>query len=132
MPLLTNYTEQANALGMAAKFYYTVRELSHHAVELFAFRALAGEVLVEGDPYNSGAYGWNQHGGGAYLHQHLITDYQSCWQNPLANGEWDQAVCSVGTSRLLNYYIEGLRWSVTRAPFIDGGLTRSRSSIHHT
>ncbi len=158
---------------MAAKFYYTVRELSHHAVELFAFRALTDEIYAGGDPYDSGSGGgWNQHGGGAWLHQHLITDYAACWQNPLANGEWDQvikisftnaffdsstlgyllvltspcslqvhpclsyifsfheclfylhttlqAICDDGTSRILNYYIEGLHWSVTHAPFIDG------------
>ena len=121
VPLLTNYTAQSNALGMAAKFYYTVRELSHHAVELMAFKALTDEILVGGDPWDSGSGGgWNQHGGGAWLHQHLITDYQACWQNPLANGEWDQAVCDEGTSRMLNYYIEGLHWSVSHAPFIDG------------
>jgi hypothetical protein len=38
---LTAYVSAANALGMAAKYYYTTRELSNHAVELFALKAMA-------------------------------------------------------------------------------------------
>lgn len=42
--ILTNYTALANAQGMRVKFYYTVRELSNHAAELFALRMLGDEV----------------------------------------------------------------------------------------
>lgn len=45
VPLLTNYTEQANALGMAVKMYYTIRELSARAVEMFAFKVLKFIVI---------------------------------------------------------------------------------------
>lgn len=48
--LMDNYTSIANDLGMAVKFYYTIRELSNHAVELFALRSLQGEVIIDGDP----------------------------------------------------------------------------------
>ncbi len=104
-------------------FFFQVRELSHHAPELFAFRALTGELLARGDPWSSGAAGgrWDQHGGGAWLHQHLAGDYAACWQNPLANGEWDMAVCDVGGStRLFNYYVESVFWSMTHPPYING------------
>jgi len=47
---MDNYTAQANSLDMAVKFYYTIRELSNHATEFFALRALQGEVLIDGDP----------------------------------------------------------------------------------
>ena len=40
--LLENYTEQAHALGMGVKFYYTIRELSNHAAEIHALRSLQG------------------------------------------------------------------------------------------
>ena len=43
--LLANYTRAAHALGMRVKFYYTVRELSNHAAELWALRSLGDEVL---------------------------------------------------------------------------------------
>ena len=51
VPLLTNYTQQANALGMAVKFYYTIRELSTHAAELYPLLSLRGEVTTDTDPY---------------------------------------------------------------------------------
>jgi hypothetical protein len=28
-----------------------------------------------------------------YLHEHLVSDYVFCWQQDLADGEWDAAVC---------------------------------------
>jgi len=113
------------------------RELSNHANELFALRALDGEVLLDQDPWTvvQPGYGhdWNQHGGSAYLHQHLVTDYAACWQQTLANGEWDAAVCDKGTSRQFNYYVEGLAWSIQHAPFINGiyydGINFDRTSM---
>lgn len=53
------------------KFYYTIRELSNHVAELFALKALQGEVLTSGDPYTIPQVGynhaWDAHGGGAYV-----------------------------------------------------------------
>ena len=51
VPLLTNYTQQANELGMLVRYYYTIRELSSRAVETFAFLAQQGEIFVDQDPY---------------------------------------------------------------------------------
>jgi hypothetical protein len=36
---------------------------------------------------------WDCHGGDVYLHEHLVSDYVFCWQQDLADGEWDAAVC---------------------------------------
>jgi hypothetical protein len=122
--LLHNYTSQSAALGMATKFYYTVRELSNHAAELFALISLQGEVIVDTDPTTIPQPGYchdvDCHGGGTYLHEHVITNYSECWQQSLPNGEIDASVCDSGNSRWMNYYIEGLHWSVAKAPFISG------------
>ena len=48
---MENFTSQAHAVNMQVKFYYTIRELTNHAVELFALKALQGEVLLDEDPY---------------------------------------------------------------------------------
>ena len=111
-------------LRLQVKFYYTIRELTNHVVELYALKALQGEVLSSGDPYTIPQTGfnhaWDAHGGGAYLHEHLIDDYVSCWQQGLSNGETDASVCDHGTSRWFNYYLEGAFWSVSQAPHMDG------------
>ena len=124
MPLLTNYTAQANALGMAAKFYYTVREVSTRAPETFAFLAQQGEIFVSQDPYPQVQPGyaqdWNTHGGSAYLHQHVVSNYAACWQAAVSTGEWDPSLCDRGVSRFFNYYLEGLYWSFSQPPYING------------
>ena len=139
---IENYTAQARALDMRVKFYYTIRELSSHAAELFPLKAIGGMrtnpnpnpdpdptpnpdpdpdpdpdpnpnpnpnsnpgpnpnpdsnpnpnpnpnqaiggMLTAGDPYTvpqpGYCQGWDCHGGAAWLHQHLATDYDFCWQ----------------------------------------------------
>ena len=123
-PLLTNFTAQANALGVAVKFYYTIRELSARAAEMFALFAMQGEILVDQNPYTivQPGYGhqWDNHGGAAYLHQHYGSHYGACWQQAESNGEVDPSMCSRGVSRLFNFYVEGLYWSFMQPPYING------------
>ena len=124
VPLLTNFTAQANALGMATKFYYTVRELSSRAPEMFAWHAMQGEVVTDQDPWvivqDGYAHDWNTHGGSAFLHQHMVSSYGACWQQSLSNGETDPSVCVRGVSRIFNYYLNGLDWSFSQPPYING------------
>ena len=124
VPLLENYTEQANALGLLVRYYYTVRELSSRAVEIFAFLAQQGEILVSQDPYiivqPGYAHEWNTHGGSAWLHQHAGSSYAACWQQTESNGEWDPSMCSIGVSRLFNYYVEGLFYGMNQSPHMNG------------
>ena len=124
MPLLTNYTAQANALGMAVKYYYTIRELSSRAPETFAFLAQQGAIFIDEDPWvvvqPGYSHDWNSHGGSAWLHQHVVTHYAACWQQTESNGEWDPSLCDYGTSQLFNYYVEGLAWAMTQPPYING------------
>ena len=121
--LMENYTSQARALGAKTKFYYTIRELSNRAAELFALKAIGG-MLVSGDPFvvpqPGYCHDWDCHGGAAWLHQHVVTDYNSCWQQTLSNSEWDAAVCDTGLSRFFNFYVEGVFWSASHAPHMDG------------
>ena len=42
------YIDEAHARGLKVKIYYTVRELSNRAPELFALRSLGDEILSEG------------------------------------------------------------------------------------
>jgi Tfp pilus assembly protein PilF len=99
------YIDSAHALGLRAKIYYTVRELTDHAPELFALRSLGDEVLSHGP---GGGFSW--------LQEHLGDDYIAAWHVPELK---DAAVVNSGVSRWHNFYIEGLNWLVAHEG-IDG------------
>lgn len=102
---LKAYIDSAHARKMKVKVYYTVRELTNHAPELFALRSLGDEVLSHGP---GGGFSW--------LQEHLGEDYLAAWHVP-ANK--DAAVVNSGVSRWHNFYVEGLDWLVKHVK-IDG------------
>ena len=99
------YIDQAHARDMRVKIYYTVRELTNHAPELFALRSLGDEVL-------SGGPG----GGHSWLREHLVSNYVTGWHVYALK---DVAVVNSGASRWHNFYLEGLDW-LARHVEIDG------------
>ena len=99
------YVDAAHARGMKVKIYYTVREISNRAPELWALRSLGHEVF-------SGGPG----GGWAWLQEHLGGDYIGGWFVPEIQ---DAALVTSGISRWHNYYVEGLDW-LARNVGIDG------------
>jgi hypothetical protein len=102
---LKRYIDAAHACGLKAKVYYSTRELSNHAAELWALRSLGDEVLVPGPS-----------GGPAWLREHLDPPYVPGW---CMSAVHDVAVITTGTSRWDNYYLEGLDW-LARNLGIDG------------
>ena len=115
---LRKYVAEAHAKGAKVKLYYTVRELSTSAPEIWALRSLGGEVVV---PSRSG-------GGHAWLQEHWAgVNYSASWHERLADGEVDTSVHTPAfTTRWDNYWIEGILWLVRNLD-IDGthcdGLT---------
>jgi hypothetical protein len=99
------YIDEAHKMDMKVKIYYTVRELSNIAPELFALRSLGDEILS----YGKG-------GGFAWLQEHLGGNYIAGWLVPHYK---DAAVINSGVSRWHNYYLEGLNWLVKNVG-IDG------------
>ncbi|MBL8960364.1 MAG: hypothetical protein JNJ98_10965, partial [Gemmatimonadetes bacterium] len=99
------YVDSAHARGIKAKIYYTVREITNHAPELWAIRSLGDEVLARGPG-----------GGGAWLMEHGGDDYLSAWH---VAGIRDAALVTSGVSRWHNFYVEGLDWLVKHVG-IDG------------
>ncbi len=102
---MKDYIDKAHSEGMKVKIYYTVRELSNRAPELFALRSLGDEILSYGP---GGGYSW--------LQEHLVDDYIAGWFVPDLK---DAAVINSGVSRWHNYYLEGLDW-LARNVGIDG------------
>jgi hypothetical protein len=99
------YIDEGHARGLKVKIYYTVRELSNRALELFALRSLGDEILSKGP---GGGFSW--------LQEHLGADYIAAWFVPDLK---DAAVINTGVSRWHNYYVEGLAW-LTKNVGIDG------------
>ncbi len=99
------YIDEAHDRNLKVKIYYTVRELSNVAPELFALRSLGDEIL-------SGGPG----GGFSWLQEHVGEDYIAGWLVPDLK---DAALINSGVSRWHNYYLEGLAWLVKNVG-IDG------------
>ena len=99
------YIDRAHELGINVKLYYTIRELSYKAHELFALRSLGDEILNDGEG-----------GGHSWLQEHLGDHYHSAWHAFRVD---DAAILDKGTSRWTNYYIAGLDW-LARNQHIDG------------
>ena len=95
--LMSEWVAEAKQLGLRTKFYYTVRELSNHAAELWVLRSLGTEVLAGGTRPNLATQA-----GTSWLVEHLSDDFAKCWQNPLSTGEFDSAICDTGVSRWTN------------------------------
>jgi hypothetical protein len=99
------YVDEAHERGMRVKIYYTVREISNRAPELWPLRSLGHEVLSAGPG-----------GGWAWLQEHVGSDYIPGWFVPELQ---DAAVVTSGISRWHNFYVEGLDW-LARNVGIDG------------
>ena len=80
------YVDEAHQKGLKVKIYYTIRELSNHAAELFALRSLGDEIFPKG-----------RGGGDAWLQEHLGSNYMPAWFVP----QWkDAAIINRGTTRV--------------------------------
>ena len=99
------YADSVHRAGMRMKIYYTVRELTNRAPELWALRSLGAEVLASGPG-----------GGHSWLQEHFVRDYITGWVVPELR---DVAVVTSGISRWHNFYVEGLAWLKEHAG-IDG------------
>ena len=102
---LRAYVEDAHALGCRVKLYYTVRELTTRAPELFPLISLGDEVIVDGPG-----------GGHAWLMEHLEEHYVAAWH---AASVRDTSVINGVLSRWHNHYVEGLDW-LARCVGVDG------------
>ncbi len=122
VPAIRNLVEKLKAKGAGINFYYTLRELSNHAVELWALRSLGDEIFQGGQAlvyFQEQAEARQSGGGYPWLMEHLEDGYVPAWREPLASGETDASIAMQGLSRWHNYYIESLPWLMRQTGF-DG------------
>ena len=106
---IKNFAAKWHKKGLKTKIYYTIRELSNQATELWALRSLGNEVLADG-----------KGGGFMWLREHLEGNYDAQWFTPInGSAQSDAALLTSGESRWYNYYIEGLKWMIENTD-IDG------------
>jgi hypothetical protein len=98
---MRDFVERCHEKGTKVKIYYTTRELTSMAAEIWAFRSLGDEILTGGPG-----------GGCEWLKEHFCDGYAYNWY--IIYGDLlpaDAAVqTAVGANRFYNYYIEDLRW----------------------
>ena len=102
---MKSYVDEAHKKGAKVKIYYTVREITNSAPEIFMLRSLNEEILTNGD---GGGFSW--------LQEHLDSNYLAAWFVPSLK---DAAIINTGISRWHNFFVEGLHWLVKNIG-IDG------------
>ncbi|WP_214324275.1 glycoside hydrolase domain-containing protein [Nonomuraea sediminis] len=102
---LKEYVGSLHEHGLRGKLYYTVREISTRAPELWALLGLGEEVLAEGPG-----------GGCSWSREHVGEGRLPAWFSTATD---DSSLITSGQSRWHNYYVEGLAWLV-RHTGIDG------------
>lgn len=108
---MKQYVDESHAKGYKVKIYYTVRELTNHAPELFALKSLGHEIF---SPGKGGGYAW--------LQEHLDGDYIGAW---FVDAYKDAAIVNTGISRWHNFYVEGLNWLTKNVGIDDLAFDRN-------
>ncbi len=99
--------------ALQTQLYYTVRELSNHCRELWAFRSLGDEIFTTGEGLTyteMGAFTFGSNEGYPWLQEHLRTGYVPGWRSVNLGEDFCAAITTRSDSRLLNYYVEGIHW----------------------
>lgn len=110
---LKNYVDRCHENSLRVKLYYTVKELTVHTPEFWAFQSLGDEIFPS-------AYeiGESFQGAVPYADEWLKTfvkeKYITAWRQRINDGPYHEALeaslMHAPMSRFNNYYLEGLRW----------------------
>jgi hypothetical protein len=132
-PSLQAFVAECHHQNLRVKLYFSTRTLSSRAAELFALKALPNhEILYPGSDLRAT---FDQSFGGSWLQEHLVSDYALGFQrvnflneshhylglDPYRRGvRADEAVRDTGFSRMNNFYVEGVGYTISQSPKSDG------------
>ena len=112
---------QAHSKGIGVKPYYTVRELSAHIPEFWAFRSLREEIYPKPRFEFDGIKG--QGGTDDLISQSVAGEVIPAWKHVFREGPYagitDPSIITNPMSRLANFHVEGLYWMLRQLD-IDG------------
>ena len=115
--------------GYTPVLYYTVRELSNRAAELWVMRSLADEIFAGTALITQpdGSFSRGPGGGHPWLQEHLMDGYAPSWRMPFRNkqGQFNDASVAIArATRWHNYYVEGWRYLIrncgVQGLYLDG------------
>ncbi len=118
---LKQFVSQVHKLGGKCKIYNTVRELTTKMKEFSVLQSLGSEILAppQGKP---GATLW-QKDAKEQVEAEFGKEVIAAWREDVRcgkhKGESDTSLLTNGSSRMCNYYVEGLRYLVEKTD-IDG------------
>lgn len=105
---LIDFIKEQHRHNRKVKLYYTIRELTNYAAEIFALKSLNHEIFRSGIGH-----------GLPWLCENLVDDYKMAWFTEITGDQYDASIVVNGFSRWINYYLEGLRWMLENYA-IDG------------
>lgn len=108
---LKKFIDKAKESNIGVKVYYTTREMSNHTAEVFAFKALGSEIIMQKKGQGLKTFNdrkWLD----KYFGENVIQAWQVHYKRGENKGDHDIAFIITPDSRLDNYYIEGLKWLV--------------------
>ncbi len=113
IPDLKAFIDSSHIKHLKTKLYYTTRELTVNAPEIWAMRALNNEILYPG-PGMATRTLVNPNGVHPWLGENFKEDFIPAWVATFTHGKYkgrqDLAVLTTPDSRLNNFYVEGLDW----------------------
>ncbi len=130
-PAMQNFIARAHREGLKVKPYYTVRELTSKLPEFFPFRSLKDEIYAQPNFNFDGVPGQGEKD--AWLKAECGDLCLPAWKHEFKTGKYagqtDPAVIVNPASRIVNFYMEGLRymcdnWAIDGIYVDDTGLDR--------
>ncbi len=111
-PAMHDFTQAVHEAGLKMKPYYTVRELTSKLPEFFPLRSLRGEIFAQPNFHFDGVPGQGEKD--AWLAEECGNLALPAWKAEFTKGKYagtcDPSVIVNPASRIINFYIEGLRW----------------------
>ena len=110
---LADFIGQCHDMSLRVKLYYTVKELTVRAHEIWAFKSLGGEIFPSA--YETGlSFQGSIPYADEWLAKYMQEKYITAWRQKVTDGGYiDETEISLMTapmSRWNNYYLEGLKW----------------------
>lgn len=116
---LKKFVKKAHDEGVKVKLYYTAREMSNHTAEMWFYKSLGNEIILQKSGDGMNLPGFTDDWLNEYFGGNIIKAWQVHYTSGAHKGDDDIAFIVTPDSRLENYFVEGLEWLVKHIG-IDG------------